>query len=159
RNPKSETARRFLCNSLAGRAEALHKLRRYPEALRDWDRVLTLEEGPRRAHLRLDRAATLAQAGQHPEAAAEADALAGQKNAPPRVLYDAACVFSVASGVTEDVALRERYAARAIELLGLAIDRGFKDVGQLQKDQDLDCLRQRTDFKKLVQRIAPKEKP
>jgi serine/threonine protein kinase/tetratricopeptide (TPR) repeat protein len=159
RASKPATAQRFLVNSLNARAEALDKLQRYPEALADWDRSVALEEGPRRVEIRLARAGTLARAGKHAEAVAEAAALTGEKNAPPRLLYNAACVFAVASAVPSDNALRERYAAQSIELLGTAIDRGFKNARELQKDPDLEPLRQRADFKKMVQRIAPKNKP
>jgi serine/threonine protein kinase len=152
------TAREFLCNSLVTRAEALGKLRRYPEALQDWDRALALEEGPRRTTFRLGRATTLARAGKHAEAVAEADTLAGGKNAAPQVLYDAACVCALASAAPDDASLRERYAAHAVELLGRALDRGFKDAGRLHKDPDLERLRPRADFQKLDRRMAPKEK-
>jgi tetratricopeptide (TPR) repeat protein len=157
--PHPGRAGEFLCNTLVTRAEALDKLRRYPEALQDWDRALVLEEGPRRTTFRLGRAATLARAGRHAEAVTEADTLAGGKNAAPQVLYDAACVCALASATPDDASLRERYAAHAVELLGRALDRGFKDAGRLHKDPDLERLRPRADFRKLVQRIAPKEKP
>jgi tetratricopeptide (TPR) repeat protein len=149
------TAGQFLCNTLVTRAEALGKLRRYPEALQDWDRALALEEGPRRTMFRLGRAGTLARAGKHAEASAEADALAGGKDASPRLLYDAACVYALASAAA-DASLGERYAARAVELLGRAIDRGYKDAKHLQKDSDLDRLRPRPDFQKLLRRLPPK---
>jgi hypothetical protein len=58
----------------------------------------------------------------------------------------------------DDPATQERYASRAVELLGSAIDRGFKDVGKLQKDHDLDPLRTRPDFQKAVRRIAQEKK-
>jgi serine/threonine protein kinase len=157
--PRSGIVRLFLCNGLVTRAEALAKLQRYSEAVHDWDRAIALGEGPRRAQFRLDRAATLARAGQHAQAVAEADALAGVKAPSPQLLYGAACVFALASAAPDDARLRERYAARAVELLGSAIDRGFKDAGWVQKDHDLDRLRPREDFQKQVRRIAPKDKP
>jgi tetratricopeptide (TPR) repeat protein len=155
RDPQPGTARQFLCNSLVTRAQALARLRRYSEALPDWDRALALEEGPRRVYFRLDRAATLVRAGRHAEAVAEADALAGGKDPTPQLLYRAACVCALASAVPDDAAQREQYAAHAAELLRGAMDRGFKDARRVQKGHDLDPLRAREDFQKLVLRIAP----
>jgi serine/threonine protein kinase len=160
RAPQLTKARQFRGNTLRTRAEALAKLRRYPEALRDWDDALPLTEGPNRANARLGRASTLARSGKPAEAVAEADAVAQAKNAPTDLLYGAACVYALASGaVTDDASQQERYAARAVKLLGSAIDRGFQDLGKLQKDHDLERLRPRADYQQVVQRIAPKPKP
>jgi hypothetical protein len=117
-------------------------------------------DGPGREITRLGRANRLVRSGKPAEAVAEADAVARGKNVPGRLLYDAACTHALASGaVAGDAPAQERYAARAVELLAAAFDRGFNDVGKLQKDRELDPLRQRADFKTLVQRVTPKDKP
>jgi hypothetical protein len=52
------------------------------------------------------------------------------------------------------LAAREMYAARAVALLELARDRGHfrkkANAAHLQKDGELDPLRMRADFRKLV---------
>jgi hypothetical protein len=41
-------------------------------------------------------------------------------------------------------------ADRAVDWLKQAVAAGFKDTVQIKKDKDLDALRDRNDFKKLV---------
>ncbi len=55
--------------------------------------------------------------------------------------------------MTGDDAQVEQYAARAVELLRQAVAKGYKDVGHLKKDPDLDAQRQREDFKKLLREL------
>jgi serine/threonine-protein kinase len=53
--PRNETARQFLRNTIWNRAAALDLLGRYPEALADWDEAFQLDNGPNRATLRRNR--------------------------------------------------------------------------------------------------------
>src|SRR5262249_50475451 len=53
--------------------------------------------------------------------------------------------------------LAQSYGDRAIELLRDAIGKGFKDSEQMNKDRDLDSLRSRDDFKKLVSELKAKK--
>jgi hypothetical protein len=46
--------------------------------------------------------------------------------------------------------LATRYAGQAAEFLRAAVTHGFKDTGRLRKAPDLDPLRDRDDFKKLL---------
>ena len=63
----------------------------------------------------------------------------------------------VASGKAADK--KQEYADRAMELLHASVKAGYKDAAKLAKDRDLDVLRERDDFKKLMQALAkPKEK-
>jgi eukaryotic-like serine/threonine-protein kinase len=48
---------------------------------------------------------------------------------------------------------REKDALRAIELLREAIAQGYDDVADMKQDTDLDSLREREDFKKLVSEL------
>ena len=52
--------------------------------------------------------------------------------------------------------LAKSYGDRAVESLRQAIAKGYKDAGQIKKDKDLDPLRQRDDFRKVVAELAPK---
>ena len=45
---------------------------------------------------------------------------------------------------------KQEYADRAIELLHKAIKPGYHDAAHMAKDKDLDGLRERDDFKKLL---------
>ena len=48
-------------------------------------------------------------------------------------------------------------ADRAMELLAKAVQAGYKDVAHMKKDTDLDPLRDRDDFKKLIAELEAKK--
>jgi tetratricopeptide (TPR) repeat protein len=157
KQPRHPTAKQFLRNTHSGRARALTKLRRYADAFKDWERALDLADERSRNSLRLGQAMTLAHVKEHAKATAEADALADAKEASADTLYDAACVYSLSSSaVLGDAKQAEQYAARAVALLRQAVAKGYKNVEHMKNDTDLDALRQREDFKKLIQELNPK---
>jgi serine/threonine protein kinase len=169
--PSNSTARLFLRNAYLSRARALSNLSRHAEALKDWDRTLALETGPDRNRLRLECAKTLAYLGQHAQASAEANDLAQAKGMTAGNLYNLACVYALSSAAAAKDAslpqadrnrLAERHAARAVELLTQVQATGyFKDrarVERLKKDSDLDPLRSRDDFQKLLAELEAKAK-
>jgi hypothetical protein len=57
--------------------------------------------------------------------------------------------------------MKPEYADRAIELLRKAVQAGWKDAAQMAEDTDLDPLRGREDFKKLMAELVnrPTAKP
>ena len=65
--------------------------------------------------------------------------------------YDFACVYAVASGKIADK--KKEYADRAMELLRKAVKAGFVNAAHMKKDTDLDPLREREDFKKLLEEL------
>jgi tetratricopeptide (TPR) repeat protein len=164
-DPRALTARLFLCFSHEERATAYDLLKKHAEADKDWDRAIGLSHGPERVFFRSSRAKSRAQAGLVAEAVAEVDALTKDPQAAaagaPKWLadgwYNSACVYAVASG---KVAGKEReYADRAVSLLRRAVQAGYRDAAHMRKDPDLDALRGREDFKKLLAGLTPaKEK-
>src|SRR5262249_8597093 len=77
----------------------------------------------------------------------------------PADAYDAACFLSqcisiVAKHGKLDAKQRkvaaQFYGDASMKLLREAVSKGYKDVVHMQKDTDLDLLRQREDFQKLV---------
>jgi hypothetical protein len=46
--------------------------------------------------------------------------------------------------------MKNAYADRAMELLQAAVQAGYKDAARMRVDPDLDPLREREDFKKLL---------
>jgi tetratricopeptide (TPR) repeat protein len=154
-------AQRYLQNAHSGRARALTKLSRHAEAVRDLDRAIELDTGPDRATLRTQRAVCLVRIGNHDQAVAEANTVAQGKDVRGDTLYNAAGVFALASAaVKDDPKLADRSAARAIGLLRQAQAKGyFKETAKIEhmkKDTDLDPLRQRDDFKKLLADLEAK---
>jgi hypothetical protein len=124
-------------------------LHKYAEAAKDWGRVLELSARTEQPRFRALRAIAWANAGQVAEAVAEVTELtklplfwnAGQ-------WYDFACVYSIAGGKVAD--RKQSYADKAVELLQKAVKAGYRDAAHMKKDTDLDSLRDRSDFKKLI---------
>jgi eukaryotic-like serine/threonine-protein kinase len=86
---------------------------------------------------------------------------------PPADAYDAACFLSrcvpiVAKHDKLDATQRQEaaqfYGDAAMKLLREAVSKGYKDVAHMKKDTDLDPLRQRDDFQKLVAELEGKGK-
>src|SRR5437764_5995433 len=77
-------------------------LGRHPEAATDLGRAIELDEGAQRPRLRVTRAASLAQSGEHVLAAAEAQEVAAMANIPPEGLYGCARVLCFCSTGCKD---------------------------------------------------------
>jgi serine/threonine protein kinase len=156
--------RQHLRNTHGSRAMALDKLKRYVEAVNDWDRAVELDD-ERVARIHLGRALSLAHAGKYSRAVIGAKELSEWPAAPADVLYGIACVYSICSGnhdasqpTAKSSHVLEPYGLRAIELLRRAVEKGWKDAARIMNDPDLDPLRQREDFQKLLhelEAIAP----
>jgi tetratricopeptide (TPR) repeat protein len=160
----------FMLNTHLNRTQALFDLGRDAESLAEWDRALTFPASESsRTYLQLGRARPQARLGQYQEAAALAERLAAGKGVDGFNIYAAACVFSRASESAgrdaqrpeaERRQLAERYAGGAVALLRRLQSGGyFKDratVTDMQKDKDLDPLRQRPDFQRLLSEVSKK---
>jgi hypothetical protein len=55
-------------------------------------------------------------------------------------------------------ALADEYAGRAVALLRAAVEKGFDDLDRLRKNVELEPLRSRADFHKLVRDLEEKLK-
>ena len=62
-------------------------------------------------------------------------------------IYDIACTHAQMIAKAED---RSKQADLAMDWLQQAVAAGYKDVAHMMKDADLDPLRERQDFKKLM---------
>jgi eukaryotic-like serine/threonine-protein kinase len=148
---RAAIVRGSLRDTHSSRAEALTALGRHKEAIKDLDRAIELDDGGRRATLQLDRASSLARAGEHAQAVAQAESIAAGKDVSASTFYAAACVHAQAAAAAKsDQLLCERYSKRAVELLRHAAGAGYKDGTHMKKDLDLEPLRSREDFKKLL---------
>jgi tetratricopeptide (TPR) repeat protein len=148
------TERLFLRNARFARADALVLLGRYGDAIKDFDKALVLDDA-RDPVLRRRRARALARIGEEAKAVAEASALAQAPNADGATLYELAGICALAAAAAkEDTPRAEQYAARAVQLLRAAIQRGYKDVDHLKNDDDLKALRRRDDFSQLLKDLA-----
>jgi serine/threonine protein kinase/tetratricopeptide (TPR) repeat protein len=80
-------------------------------------------------------------------------------------LYNAACFRGVTAAVLretdrspEAATIAAAEADRAMDWLRKAVDAGYTDAGHMKQDKDLDALREREDFKKLVAELEAKQK-
>jgi hypothetical protein len=148
--PRDEWTNLVLRTSYRNRAIALDRLHRHAEAAKDWCKAIELSGKAKgeQAGYRVARVNSRVKAGQVAEAVSEAAELtrAGEWNAGQ--WYDLACVYAVASSKMAD--RKQEYADRAMELLGKAVTAGWKDAPHMVRDTDLDALRDREDFKKLL---------
>ena len=152
--PDNVMANQFLRNNLTGRASACDDLGRPTDAVADWTRAVELSPASVRAAYQSKRANSRVRAGQYAEAVAEVAELTKLDGTPANVVYDFACVYAVASGKVAEK--REEYAGRAVGLLAKAVATGFKESGHVAADADLDPLRGRADFRKLVADLEAK---
>ncbi len=164
-------ARQFLRNSHWGRAQALDALGRHAEAVREWERALELDDGhdteflrSKLAESRLRRFRKDKDAAGCLAAAAEYEAL---KRTDAGALYDAACNRAVCAAViledpktpgADAPRLAKEQADLAMAWLHKAVAAGFKDAEHMKQDKDLDVLREREDFKKLLAELQAKKK-
>lgn len=151
-------AREFLRTARVGRALTLEQLGLRDEAGKEWDQAVDLSEGPERMALRSQRAVFLVRMGRTSHAIAEADQVAASLDPAAETLYNLACVYALASGVTkEDAKQADQHGARAIEFLRKADAAGlFKSraqVSHLKSDTDLDALRPRPDYVKFLEKL------
>jgi eukaryotic-like serine/threonine-protein kinase len=147
-------AREFLRNSRWNRAIAYDRLRKFVEAIADWDEAIELSPEGERPGFRAARATSRLQAGQLAEAEAEVAELTKSSKWNSGQWYDFACFYAVASGKLADK--NKEYADQAMDLLRKAVTAGWSDAAHMAKDADLDPLHGREDFKKLIESLAKK---
>jgi hypothetical protein len=158
-------------NTLDEMAELARRGKDYPTARRLLDEAQphlqkALEANPRHPAYRQffceNRqwlAATLLELAEHTLAAEAATDLARVAFDPAGDAYKAACFLSRCIPLAEKDAklpqarrqeLAKSYGDRAVQALRQALAKGYKDAAHMKKDTDLDPLRQRDDFKKLL---------
>jgi serine/threonine-protein kinase len=169
RDPQNATAQEYLFRYCAGRTNRLNELKRHAEAVAVWDQALQRDRGTYRDKYRRGRAQTLALAGDHARATAEANELAQTPNLSGPALCTLAYAYALsAAAVGKDAVLdaaergrrAEQYAARAVQLLTKAWDAGaLTNPKDLTDDDYLAALRMRVDFKKLLAEMEAQAKP
>jgi hypothetical protein len=76
---------------------------------------------------------------------------------PGNTLLGCASVFALASAaLKDDAALQEQYAARAVELLCQMGATGYADLKGLETYPEFESLRDRPDFRRLLDELRAK---
>jgi tetratricopeptide (TPR) repeat protein len=148
KDPRVATAKEFLRNSHWGRAKAYDQLKKHAEAVKDWDKAVELSPKAEQLSFRARRVNSRVKAGQVAEAVAEVEELTKTTKWNAGQWYDFACVYAVASGKV--AGKKPEYADRAMELLNRAVKTGYNNAAHMAQDADLDPLRNREDFQKLL---------
>jgi hypothetical protein len=65
-------------------------------------------------------------------------------------LYNAACASALYVPLADDPESKNRCVERSMQLLCQAVAQGYKNAAHMKRDADLDALRQRDDFQKLL---------
>jgi hypothetical protein len=113
-------------------------------------------------NIRLCGADVNATRGDYLPAVEEAEAAAQREDLKALSSYIVGCVYSQsASAAGKDpklspvkrAELKERYEAKAMEFLRQAVAKGHRNLAAFRADRDLDPLRGRDDFKKLVGKL------
>jgi serine/threonine protein kinase len=148
RDRRNVTAQQHLRNCYVGRARAYGRLRKHADAVQDFATTIELTPPAEQTSYRAERAVSRMRAGQWSEAVTEVEELVDASDWPADGWFEFACVYAVAS---KSVAGREAaYADRAVELLFRAIAAGYQAVARITADAELDALRGREDFQRLI---------
>lgn len=145
-------------------------LARYEKAIEILDGLARKGYGHARADLydaQINRANSLVALGEYGRAVVSAEKLAARNDLNHQNLYNLGCVFSLSSAAAgndtklstvECQRLKAQYTDRALELLSQALAKGYSNLAEFKTDKDLDPLRPREDFQKLLQELEQKSK-
>lgn len=152
----------------AGRPESA--LEEYAKAIENMEQAM--RKGYLRARnyiidARIMRAGVLADLRDLGRAIEDLEAVVRQRDLNHLNLYNAACFFSRASAKvghdtklspTDRNRLKAGYADRAMDFLHQAVAKGWRHPSMIKEDHDLDPLRSRSDFRKLLADLDEKTK-
>jgi tetratricopeptide (TPR) repeat protein len=112
------------------------------------------------------RASTLAEQGNHARATEDAEAVARSDGLTNVNLYNLACLWSRSSAAAgrddrlsaaDRARLKAHHAERAMDFLKKAVTMGHRSPALMRMDHDLDALRDRDDFRKLLAELEALE--
>jgi serine/threonine protein kinase len=147
---------RYLVRSFQGRGKAYDQLRMETKADADWQKARELSSEEDQCRVRTRRAIHLVFDGQVPKAIAMVEELAKLPIKEAKRWYEMGSVYSLASKLNSDQ--DQKYSDRAMELLKKAAKLDYGDVESMTKDTNLDPVRERDDFKQLVEELKEKKK-
>jgi serine/threonine-protein kinase len=97
---------------------------------------------------------SLARCGEHRRATDIARRLREQFPDESGHLYDVACCYAICAGpATADDKAQAAYLGLALDVLGQAVTRGYRDTGNMATDPDLDAVRDQPRAKALLEKL------
>jgi tetratricopeptide (TPR) repeat protein len=138
--------------------------RKAEQAVKDLDFALQqpAEEVPQLLNMRVRSLLKQQKLAAAAESAAKMQERAGDK---AEQLYDAACAYALCAGAAKQAKspvdgapLPEKLAEEALALLKQAVAKGFKNSAHMKQDKDLDALRARVEFQKLLAKLEAAKK-
>lgn len=162
KEPRDVKAKLYLHNAYWNRALAYDELKKPATAAKDWERAIELSPPVEQPSRRARRVSWRLRIGLVEEAVADATELTAPNTAIARnwsseQWYDFARVYAIASIKIADK--QQEYADRAMELLQRATKAGYNTAAHMAKDTDLDGLRGREDFKRLLTEMESGKSP
>jgi tetratricopeptide (TPR) repeat protein len=153
--PQRRQCRIDLQAGLRQRAFAYRSLNRMAEYERDLRRAEAVGERLGPALLRLSRARQRAGAGEVARALGDADDLFTDADLADDQWYELAELYAKLSELSEGAGMKERAAARSVEALGKALERGYRAPVPPAEAAAFRALAGRADFKKVAGRCVP----
>lgn len=138
-------------------AELFVRSENYAEAVACHDAMVDVCDDSQRPWYRLQRARLRVFAGDRDKAVEEADAVVKDPKTTAEHHFQAARVFSQVA-LKDPTGREEEYVTRALALLRLAVEKGFKDLDRLKSEKDLNIVRPREDFQRLIKDLEAKDK-
>ncbi len=166
--PNSTTVRQRQFDARFYRARVHESLSDWQSAAEDIAAAIEFETGDQQTWLRTKHARVLALAGDHVASVREAEMIvldtdesANERTSTATIAAARAFALAIAAAgndknltESERAKLQEQYAARAVEVLAIVAESGYFGTPEnrelLETDSDLDALRDRADFKDLV---------
>jgi hypothetical protein len=155
RDPRVAKFRESLKSAHWARAITLTSLERYEQSLPDLARAIDLDDGSSVVTLRIERASNLLKLKDHARVAADAQSVADTPKASAQDLYLAASLLARAARLA-DKSLIDQYSARAVATLRQSAAKGYAKPGVWKDDRSLESLRDREDFRQLLQELGAK---
>ncbi len=150
---KEPASVKSLLGAYSRRARVKIKLGQNAEALSDWDLAIELGTKDQVSSLKISRAIARLRIDETENAFAEMAEIEAARNWNMGTYYGAACFYAIASEKVPD--RQQDFSDRAVAYLAKSIANGFRDGSHLNIDPDLDPIRQREDFKKLLESFRP----
>jgi eukaryotic-like serine/threonine-protein kinase len=149
--PQYQSTQLILCRAYHWRATVYDQLHQFSKAIEDWQQAIELTPPTEQANLRAERASSLLRANRTAEAIEEVNQIIPTWQWNAVQIRSFAVFYSIGSMKIPQKKIE--HANRAMELLHQAVQMGFNDASLLANDPNLQALRERDDFKKLIQSL------